>query len=131
MKKSICVFVFQKYDKFWCILPGHFIKHKPLISEEWWLGKRCFLKCLLLFGVALKEKISLQFFRILERSEPGRKKKNLVAIYHTDVWCLLPLTISVQNFSNHLLSQGKFVANIYHRCVLVVFLWHGYLLVFI
>ena len=25
----------QKYGKFWSISLGHFIKHKPLISEEW------------------------------------------------------------------------------------------------
>ena len=29
------IFVFQKYDKYWGILLGHFIKHKPLISVEW------------------------------------------------------------------------------------------------
>ena len=34
-KKTTCVFLFQKYSKFWSILPGHFIKHKPLISDEW------------------------------------------------------------------------------------------------
>ena len=28
------VFVFQKYGQFWSILLGHFIKHKPLFSEE-------------------------------------------------------------------------------------------------
>ena len=28
------MFVFQKYSKFWSISIGHFIKHKPLISEE-------------------------------------------------------------------------------------------------
>ena len=33
-KKKIWVCVFQKYGKFWSILVGHFIKHKPLISEE-------------------------------------------------------------------------------------------------
>ena len=26
--------VFQNYGKFWSVLLGHFIKHKPLISEE-------------------------------------------------------------------------------------------------
>ena len=26
---------FIKYGKFWSVLPGHFIKHKRLISEEW------------------------------------------------------------------------------------------------
>ena len=35
MKKTIWVFLFQKYGKFWIILLCHFIKHKPLISEEW------------------------------------------------------------------------------------------------
>ena len=29
------VFVFQKYGKFWSVSLGHFIKHKPLISNEW------------------------------------------------------------------------------------------------
>ena len=29
------IFLFQKYGKFWSSLLGHFIKHKPLISEEW------------------------------------------------------------------------------------------------
>ena len=56
-------------------------------------------------------------FRDRSVSQEERKGKNLVAIYHTDIWCLLLLTISVQKFSNHLLNQGKFVANIYHRCV--------------
>ena len=35
MKKTAWVFVFQKYGKFWSILLGHFIKHIPLMSEEW------------------------------------------------------------------------------------------------
>ena len=29
------VFIFQKYGKFWSISLEHFIKHKPLIPEEW------------------------------------------------------------------------------------------------
>ena len=33
--KKTLGFVFQKYGKFWSILLGHFIKHKPLISEEY------------------------------------------------------------------------------------------------
>ena len=33
-KKTVCVFLFQKYGKVWSILLGHFIKHKALISEE-------------------------------------------------------------------------------------------------
>ena len=35
MKKTMGVFVFQKYGKFWSVLLGYFIKHKPLISEAW------------------------------------------------------------------------------------------------
>ena len=35
-KKNTWVFVFQKYGKLWIISIGHFIKHKPLISEEWY-----------------------------------------------------------------------------------------------
>ena len=38
-EKSTWVFIFQKYGKFWSILLGHFIKHKPLISEEWYSGE--------------------------------------------------------------------------------------------
>ena len=34
-KKQLWVFVYIKYGKFWFILLGHFIKHKPLIFEEW------------------------------------------------------------------------------------------------
>ena len=34
MKNSTWVFVFQKYGKFWSVLLGHFINHKPLIYEE-------------------------------------------------------------------------------------------------
>ena len=34
-KKQLWVFVYIKYGKFWSILLGHFIKHKPLISEVW------------------------------------------------------------------------------------------------
>ena len=34
-KKQLWVFVYMKYGKFWSILVGHFIKHKPLKSEEW------------------------------------------------------------------------------------------------
>ena len=33
-KKQLWVFVYIKYGKFWSVSPGHFIKHKPLISEE-------------------------------------------------------------------------------------------------
>ena len=35
MKKSIWVFLFQKYGKFWSFPQDNFIKHNPLISEEW------------------------------------------------------------------------------------------------
>ena len=36
-RKSIFGFSYisMKYGKFWSLLPGHFIKHKHLISEEW------------------------------------------------------------------------------------------------
>ena len=34
-EKNTLVFVLQKYGKFCIISLGHFIKHKPLISEEW------------------------------------------------------------------------------------------------
>ena len=34
-EKNTWVFIFQKYGKFWSVLLEHFIKHKPLISEEW------------------------------------------------------------------------------------------------
>ena len=37
-------FLFQKYGKFWSFSLCHFIKHKPLISEEWPLRKYIF-KC--------------------------------------------------------------------------------------
>ena len=36
MKKTMYVFIFQKYDKFWSVSLEHFIIHKSLISEEWW-----------------------------------------------------------------------------------------------
>ena len=32
--KTTRVFIFQKYGKFWSVSLGHFINHKPLISEE-------------------------------------------------------------------------------------------------
>ena len=34
-KKQILVFVYMNYGKFWSVSQGHFIKHKPLFSEEW------------------------------------------------------------------------------------------------
>ena len=34
-KKTMWVFIFQKYGKFWSVSLEYFIKHKPLISEEW------------------------------------------------------------------------------------------------
>ena len=34
-KKTLGFRILQKYGKFWRILLGHFIKHKPPISEEW------------------------------------------------------------------------------------------------
>ena len=37
MNKDTWIFVCQKYGKFLNILISHFIKHKPLISEEWHL----------------------------------------------------------------------------------------------
>ena len=36
-KKQLGFFIYIKYGKFWSILQGHFIKHKPLISEEWYI----------------------------------------------------------------------------------------------
>ena len=38
------VFIFQKYGKFGSILLGHFIKYKPLISEEWHVMSITFYK---------------------------------------------------------------------------------------
>ena len=35
MKKTMWVFLFQKYAKFWSVSLVQFIKHKPLFSEEW------------------------------------------------------------------------------------------------
>ena len=37
MKNGISNFgyTYRKYGKFWSVSPGHFIKHKPLISEDW------------------------------------------------------------------------------------------------
>ena len=32
--KKLWVFVYIKYGNFWSVLSGHFIKHKPFISEE-------------------------------------------------------------------------------------------------
>ena len=47
MKKKITwVFIFQIYGKFWSNLLGHFIKHKPLISEEWVPGRGILFKFL-------------------------------------------------------------------------------------
>ena len=37
-KKKLWVFVYIKYGKYCSVSPGHFIKHKPLISEECYLG---------------------------------------------------------------------------------------------
>ena len=34
-KKQLWVFKYIKYAKFWSVSLEHFIKHKPLISEEW------------------------------------------------------------------------------------------------
>ncbi len=32
-------FCIQKYGKFWNIILGHFIKHKAVISEDWFTKK--------------------------------------------------------------------------------------------
>ena len=37
-EKIMWVFIFQKYGKFWSISLQHSIKHKPLISEEWFVS---------------------------------------------------------------------------------------------
>ena len=58
-KKQLWVFVYIKYGKFWSVSPGHFIKHKPLISEE----------CL--------ARAAWHFFQIRE----SLKKKKLAAMY--------------------------------------------------
>ena len=34
-KKTTCVFLYIKYGKFWSVSQGHYVEHKPLISEEW------------------------------------------------------------------------------------------------
>ena len=39
-KLGTWIFVFQKYSKFCSFSIGHYIKHKPLISEEWVLSTR-------------------------------------------------------------------------------------------
>ena len=33
-EKTIWVYLFQKYGKFWSVSLDNFIKHKPFISEE-------------------------------------------------------------------------------------------------
>ena len=38
MKNTTWVIIFQNHDKFWIITLGNYIKHKPLISEEWILS---------------------------------------------------------------------------------------------
>ena len=40
---NIVVFIFPKYGNFWSALLGDFIKHKPLISEEWQGRSRSYL----------------------------------------------------------------------------------------
>ena len=40
--KNICgfsIFIYQKHGKFCSVLQVHFIKHKPLVSEEWYSYK--------------------------------------------------------------------------------------------
>ena len=34
-KKTMCVFFFNKYSKFWSILPDKKVDLKPFFSEEW------------------------------------------------------------------------------------------------
>ena len=41
---NMSFFVFPKYGKFWSILLGHSIKHKPLTSEGWYPNRSVFLK---------------------------------------------------------------------------------------
>ena len=53
------VFLFQKYSKFWSILLGHFIKHKPLISEECYTT--IFTTIVRSTTLALSGKIRLEF----------------------------------------------------------------------
>ena len=36
MKKTMLVFFFYKYGKFWSILLEQKVERKPLFSEEWW-----------------------------------------------------------------------------------------------
>ena len=52
MKKSMWVFFHIKYSKFWSILLDHFIKSKPLLSEE------CCVVVLLYMEQELSKKLS-------------------------------------------------------------------------
>lgn len=36
-QRQLWVFIFKKYGKFWSVSLGHFIKHKLLFSEEWFM----------------------------------------------------------------------------------------------
>ena len=40
-KNSTWVLLFQIYEKIWSVMLGHFIKPKPLISEEWTIMATC------------------------------------------------------------------------------------------
>ena len=100
-KKTIRIFVFQKYGKFWRVLLGHFIKHdKPQICEEW---HRLFLKYIKLQISALfnyrqvHEKMDLvlkrrlpywmkTFEEIFEDEGEKRKLSNLNWVFSTFCW---------------------------------------------
>ena len=68
-EKTACVFIFQKYGKFWSILLEHFIKHKPLISEEWkgsGLNILLFSNVILISFIIWLAKNHLFWFKILQ-----------------------------------------------------------------
>ena len=63
------LFVYQKCGKFWSILLGHFIKHKPLISEE------CLPSCTLYTNIKEGHFWGYGVFPPRHTSRHGRMKK--------------------------------------------------------
>ena len=58
--------LFQKCGKFWIILLGHFIKHKPLISEDWSVFENLLLYTMFLNTILLSFFFQLHTYWIVD-----------------------------------------------------------------
>ena len=120
MKKNIIWnFLFQKNGNFWSILLGHFIKHKPLISEESYRNIRLLFSDQTLFDFNNRPFEYICIFRFKTNFFPPIYCHNMgfqIALKHENtplLYCVVVYFFTHKKW-NYSLSQFKKRQNVPH-----------------